>query len=122
MNHLDTQRLTRASLELRSGRSIWRRAGRYLTLALLPMLAVTGGLYLRDVGAMPFARFQPTTDLAAENSLLRAELERVRIELKLDRATRDELKRQARVLNDEINELRNRVEFLSARASSATSR
>lgn len=57
-------------------------------------------------------------DLAAlrqERELLAADVERLRTQLALESATRDELERHAEQLNTRVAELNGQVEFLKAR-------
>jgi septal ring factor EnvC (AmiA/AmiB activator) len=109
----DTQRLTRASLELSSREERRRRTATFVTVIVMLLLAGSGALYLRDGGASPFAT--AGTAMAQENAALHADVQRLRTELDVEKATRAELNRQAADLHAKINELTNRLEFLAAR-------
>lgn len=109
----DTHRLTRASLELSSLDERRRRTATFVTVVVTLLLAGSGALYLRDGGASPFVPAGTAT--AQENTALRADVQRLRTELDMEKATRAELNRQTVELHAEINELTNRLEFLAAR-------
>jgi hypothetical protein len=109
----DTHRLTRASLELSSLDERRRRTATFVTVIVTLLLAGGGALYLRDGSTSPFAA--AGIAMARENATLRADVQRLRTELDMEKATRAELNRQAVELHAEINELTNRLEFLSAR-------
>lgn len=117
MSHSDTHRLTRASLELSSRDERRRRAVTWVTVAALLLVAAGGALYLsdprlRNPGA---ALFGATDALEKDNATLRAELERLRAEFDMEKATRAELNRESVELHARINELNNRLEFLTGR-------
>lgn len=111
----DTQRLTRASLELSSRNERRRRTATVVAVVVMLLLAGGGALHLRGGGAAPFTAAATSAALAQENALLRADLERALTELDMEKATRTELNRQAGELRARINELTNRLEFLAAR-------
>lgn len=113
MIHSDTQRLTRASLELSSRDDRRRRTATFVTVAITLVLAVSGAVFLREGGAAPAGKMA----LAQENAALRADIERVQTELRMEKATRAELARESDELHTRINELTNRLEFLAARDS-----
>jgi septal ring factor EnvC (AmiA/AmiB activator) len=115
VSHLDTQRLTRASLELSSRDERRRRTATFVTVLVTLLAAGGGAFYLREGGAAPFAASAASPALSQENAALRADLERVRTELDMEKATRAELNREAGELHARINELTNRLEFLAAR-------
>ena len=77
------------------------------------LMAGGGAFYLREGRAQAFAAGDTSAALARENAALRADLERVRTELDLEKATRAELNREE--LRARINELTNRLECLAAR-------
>ncbi|MEQ1801446.1 MAG: hypothetical protein ABL989_05960 [Gammaproteobacteria bacterium] len=117
MSHSDTHRLTRASLELSSRDERRRRAVTWVTVAALLLVAAGGTLYLsdprlRNPGA---ALFGAADALEKDNATLRAELERLRAEFDMEKATRAELNRESVELHARINELNNRLEFLTGR-------
>lgn len=111
----DTQRLTRASLELSSRDERQRQTATFVTVIVMLLLAGGGALYLQD-GRLPAFR-SPGAEaaMASENAVLRAEVERLQTDLDVEKATRAELNRQAGELHARINELTNRLEFLAAR-------
>lgn len=111
----DTQRLTRASLELSSRDERQRQTATFVTVIVMLLLAGGGALYLQE-GGIPALR-SPGAEAAieSENAALRAEVERLQTDLDVEKATRAELNRQAGELHARINELTNRLEFLAAR-------
>ena len=113
MNPRDTHRLTRASLELRDRDGRWRRNAALAAVVLVLGLGTGGALLVAD----PLQSRQPDAGraLGQENAALRAELDRVRTELALEKATRAELDREAADLHARIDDLTNRLEFLAAR-------
>lgn len=113
--HSDTQRLTRASLELSSRDERRRRTATFATVLVMLLVAGGGAFYLREGGAVPATADGASAALVQENAALRADLERVRTELDMEKATRAELNREAGELHARINELTNRLEFLAAR-------
>ena len=115
MIHSDTHRLTRSSLELSSRDERRRQTATLVTVILMLLMAGGGAFYLREGRAQAFAAGDTSAALARENAALRADLERVRTELDLEKATRAELNREAGELHARINELTNRLEFLAAR-------
>jgi len=115
MIHGDTHRLTRASLELSSRDERRRRNATFATVLTMLLLAVGGAFWLSDAGATLFPAVGGRAALAGENAALRVELERLRTELDVEKATRAELNREAGELHARINELTNRLEFLAAR-------
>lgn len=115
MIHADTQRLTRARLELSSRDERRRQTATFVTAIVMLLLAGGGALYLHDGSAMSLVG--PSAIVMQENAALRADLERVRTELEMEKATRAELSREAGELHARISELTNRLEFLAARDS-----
>jgi septal ring factor EnvC (AmiA/AmiB activator) len=55
-------------------------------------------------------------DMTRQNAALRADLERTRTELELERSTREALARQVAVLNEEANALESRLAFFNAQS------
>lgn len=113
----DTHWLTRASFELTAGRR--RVLGRGLLLAglLLALAAVMAGR-----SGLLGEQLAATTRLAEaqrEVARLDAELERVNAELALERATRQELQRQADELGARATELSQQMEFVNSRRAVA---
>ena len=118
--HSDTQRLTRASLELRS-RGDRRRSNLTAGTVLVTLVLAGGGaFYLGSPGATGVTGADTEAALARENAELRTKLERLRTEFEMEQATRAELNREAGELHARIKELTNRLEFLAARDSPAT--
>jgi hypothetical protein len=110
--HADTHRLTRASLELSCLHERRRRTATFVTVVVMLVLAGGGAFYLRGAD-LPFTG--TSGRLAQENAALLSDVQRLRTELDMEKATRAELNRQAVELQTEINELTNRLEFLAAR-------
>jgi phage shock protein A len=116
----DTQRLTRANLELRSRDERRRKNLTAGTVFVTLLLAGSGAYLLRAPGNAPFGMQDTSAVLTRENAELRAELQRMRTEVELEQATRAALTRQAGELQARIKELTNRLAFLAARDSRAT--
>jgi hypothetical protein len=111
---VDTHWLTHASLEpgLRQPRRLqWPGAGLF-----------AAGLLLGAVGAMVIGNTADTATAQARQQALQAEVERLRTELAVEHATRDELERQAVGLNEQVAELSRQVQFLSARGADGADR
>jgi cell division protein FtsB len=103
LSSFDTQRLTRSDLELRS-RGGWGR--------LLLSLAVVGvilGLALWAGVRGP----NPPLGLLGQQDSLRKEVSRLQTELELEKATRLALTRQAADLQQQLNDLTQRMAFLN---------
>jgi hypothetical protein len=115
VNQSDTQKLTRGSLELSSREERRRQTATFVTVVVMLLLAGSGAFYLRDTGAAALTAPGTKATLAAENAALRAQLERLRTDLDVEKATRAELNRQAGELRAQIDDLTNRLEFLAAR-------
>ena len=104
-----TRRLSGADYELTSRRGITN------TLLLaglgLMVLALAGaGLQLLAPVVAPNSAF---AELKRENTQLREEAERARIELQFERATRSELDRQVAELNERVTQLTTQLEFFN---------
>jgi septal ring factor EnvC (AmiA/AmiB activator) len=117
--HSDTHRLTRASLELSSSEARKRRTATWVTVLVMLLIGGGGAYYLHDSGASPFVITATSAALEKENTGLRTQLERLRMEFEMEKATRAELDRQAGELHAQINDLTNRLEFLAARDTRA---
>jgi type II secretory pathway component PulJ len=108
----DTQWLTRASFE--------PTAARRLRRLLLPVVvalvigASAGGFYV-DARLPALSR---TAEFERRNASLAAELDRARVELEMERATRDEVQRHAEELSARVTELAHQLEFLNSRGAS----
>ena len=108
----DTQRLTRATFELTLGRPALRRL---LIAGLALAAAIAAGMMLGDgASVIPFL----TSELARNNARLAAELQRTRMELEMERATGDELRRLADELSGKVTDLTHQLEFLNSRGVS----
>jgi cell division protein FtsB len=103
---VDTHWLTHASLEPVPRRSGWLQWPGIGLLALCLLLSVAAALMLGN-----------SVDAAAAQARQYAEVERLRTELAVAHATREELERQAAGLNDRVAELSRQVQFLSARGA-----
>jgi len=111
---IDTYRLTHASLEpgLRQPRWLqWPGVG---LLAFCLLIVAVGTTVLGNTADNRATR--------ARQQALQAEVERLRTELAVEHATRDEVERQAARLNDQVAELSRQVQFLSARAGDGAGR
>jgi hypothetical protein len=107
----DTQWLTRASFEPAAARRIRSGLRKILVALVVVAAAVVGFNRFRDV-LIPPSRF---AEMTKRNADLRDEIERGRMELKMERATRAELQRQIDAMGEQITELNHQVEFLSSR-------
>lgn len=106
----DTQWLTRASFEPAAGRRVVRRS----LAAIFAFLLVIGA------GASVYpVRLAETM---SRNADLGEEIERLRMELKMERATRAELHRQIDAMNKQITELNHQLEFLASRTGKSARR
>ena len=107
----DTQWLTRASFEPTAGRRIRKRL--VLAVAVLVPLIVMAARsgYVDQRLSAPLRLAEMQRDVAG----LTAEIERTRMELEMERATRTELQRQAAELSTQVNELTQQLEFLTSR-------
>jgi septal ring factor EnvC (AmiA/AmiB activator) len=112
---VDTHWLTHASLEPRLRQPRWLQWPGIALLALC-LLLVTSGVVMGKalVGVADTAAGQQ------RQQALQAEVERLRTELAVEHATRDEVERQAAGLNDQVAELTRQVQFLAARSGDAT--
>ena len=102
---IDTQWLTHASFEPMAQQRRWLQWPRSGLLAFALLLIMAGAGVLADAAA---AR--------GERATLDAEVERLRTELAVERATRAELGRHAAGLNTQVAELTRQVDFLSSRS------
>jgi septal ring factor EnvC (AmiA/AmiB activator) len=107
----DTQRLTSADIHLVPDR-IRRRW--LLWLLSLAVLMAAGLVIFR--GPLPLAVGAQLIDAHQKNEAMRAELEHVRLELQMERATRTELQRQIQTLGDEAARLHQQLEFVNSRS------
>lgn len=103
----DTQQLTRARLELR-----WQRPARGLTWLLLAV-AVTG---IAIVAGQRIAGLPTLAGVGlARQEALRGQVERLRTDLALERAARDQLQQEITALNSQLADANRQLEFLAAR-------
>jgi hypothetical protein len=115
LSAFDTQWLARASFEPMAG----RRGGKRLwLLALIAAAALGAG------AANGYLDWQLTlpgraATSAEQRAKLVAELQRLRTELEMERATRKELQRYADELSRKVTELTHQLEFLNSRGVSA---
>ena len=107
----DTQWLTRASFEPTAARRI--RNSLLVVVAALALIA-TGGIGVSRIRERlaPPARL---AEITRQNAALGEALERSRMELKMERATRAELQRQIDGMGQQITELNHQLEFLNSR-------
>jgi hypothetical protein len=102
----DTQWLTRADFEPKAA----RRLRRLLPLALALAVGAAGGTFLARGGTA-------VAVAATRNAGLAAELERTRMELQMERATRDEMQRHADELSARVTDLAHQLEFINSRGA-----
>ena len=107
-----TLKLATARLEFSSHRR-FTQVLQFVAVAALVFLAVAIG---RELMADNLAAAAALKDMTQQNSALRAELERTRTELELERSTREALARQVAVLNEEANALESRLAFFNAQS------
>lgn len=104
----DTQRLTRTSLQLVAGPG---RCRAWLTAAVAMAVAMCAAGLISPDGAAGLV------SLRREQVRLQGELERTRLELEMERATRAELEGQIQVLNQNVTELGQQLEFVNSRTA-----
>ena len=107
----DTQRLTRADVQLVPDRMRRRWLPWLLCFAVLAAAAL---LALRE--PMPLTVAMPRVEVRPENEALRTDLEHARVDLQMERATRAELQRQIQALGDEVARLNKQLEFVNSRS------
>ncbi len=112
---LDTQRLTRVRLELVAGRGGWRG---WLPGVLIAVLVIAAGVAIvrAPESLNPVSLF--TT--SRENALLQNELQRTRVELDVERATRTELEHRNQALGEQVTALNQQLEFVNSRVNRQT--
>lgn len=108
-----TQRLTREYLELTPRQSFNRGVVSALTGILLIAGSVAVFLHLEQRFVLP----DRMVELEHDRSRLQDELNRLRIDLEMEQATKTELKRQVATLNDEVSELNHQLGFFNARGA-----
>ena len=110
-----TRRLSGANYELTSRRGV---TNGLLIAGLVLMVVALAGAGVQLLAPI----LAPTTALAEtrrENSQLREQAERARIELQFERATRVELERQTAELNEKVTQLATQLEFFNAHSGKA---
>lgn len=107
----DTQWLTRASFEPTAARRLRRLL---LPVAAALAIGAAAGSYFVDARLPSLSR---TAELERSNASLAAALERARMELEMERATRDEVQRHADELSAKLTELAHQLEFLNSRGA-----
>lgn len=107
----DTQWLTRASFEPTAARRIRNS-----------LRAVVAALVLVAAGGVGFSRIEELlappvrlAEITKHNAALGEEIERSRMELRMERATRAELQRQIDAMSAQITKLNHQLEFLNSR-------
>ena len=91
------------------------RRGRALVTALLILgLGVPLGAGISYLLLQPAVQ-QRAAETGRENAALRAELERAKLELGMEKATREELERQLANLNAQLKALETELEFFRSR-------
>jgi septal ring factor EnvC (AmiA/AmiB activator) len=104
-----TLKLATARLEFRSDRR-FRQVLHLIAVAAFVFLAVTIGRRLHHDTQASGAEL---ADIKRQNATLRADLERARTELDLERSTRAALARQVAELNEDATELKSRLDFFN---------
>ena len=107
-----TQTLVTARLEFRDDRR-FRQTLHLSAVAALIFLAVAMGARQLNDAQLSGAEL---VGLKRENTTLRADLERARVELELEQSTRAALERQVAKLNEESTELKSRLDFFNDQA------
>ena len=110
-----TRRLSGAHYQLTSRRGV---TNALLVAGLVLMVLALGGAGLQ-LFAPVLAPATALTELRRENSRLRDESERVRIELEFERATREGLERQVAELNERVTDLTTQLEFFDTHSRKA---
>lgn len=110
-----TRKLSGANYELTSHRGVTNAL--LVAGLLLMVLALAGaGLQLFAPVIVPGTALG---ELRRENSRLREDAERARIELKFERATRAELERQLAELNEQVTRLETQLAFFNTHSGKA---
>ena len=109
---IDTHWLTHASFEPRARHGRWLQWPQSGWIALVLVLIMVGAGMLGDA----FVSLGEAAALRAQQATLQAEVERLRTELDVEHATRNELERQAAGLNEQVSQLSRQVQFLAARS------
>ena len=107
-----TLKLTTARLEFSSD----RRFTKVLHVAAVSAFVVLVFTIGRQLHADSDAPRAALAALEQQNSALRADLARAQIELELERSTRAALAGQVSELNEQTNELKNRLDFFNAQS------
>lgn len=107
-----TLKLASARLEFSNDRR-FARILHALAVAALVILVVLLGRRFHADGQVSGAEL---ADLRQQNSALRADLARARVELEMEGATRAALARQVAELNKETSELNSRLDFFNAQS------
>lgn len=107
-----TLKLATARLEFNSDRRLREVLHVVAVVALVVLVVMIGRELHSDIEAATSVR----ADRAREHAALRAELERARMELRLEHSTRTALERQVAELGKETSDLRSRLEFFNAQS------
>ena len=110
-----TRRLAGASFELTSRR---RARNGLLAVAIAALLLVTVAAGLRFI-VQSIAPAAELAELQLENTRLRQDVERSRVELDVERATRSELDRQVAELNEQVSQLNTELSFYVSHSGKA---
>jgi len=113
-----SRKLTTARLEFRSDRRL-RDALHAITVFSLIAAGLAVGAWLYSSGRIPAAQLAALT---RENAALKADLDRMRTELEMERATRTALTGQVAELSQRAADLKNQVDFFTAQGGRATRR
>jgi hypothetical protein len=110
--NFDTQRLTHVHLQLVAGQE--RRRG--VAIAVLAIAVVLAVVVIRMANGQPGISLK-LLDIRSDRAQLKQDLERARLELQMERATRAELERQIQVLGEQVIELNQQLEFVNSRTT-----
>jgi len=110
-----TRKLSGANYELTSRRGV---TNALLVAGLLLMVLALAGAGLQ-LFAPVLAPGTALGELRRENTQLREDADRARIELKFERANRAELERQLAELNEQVKQLETQLEFFNTHSGKA---
>lgn len=113
LTSFDTQSLTRDSLQLVARprpRPRWLTAVMTFTLLLVVIVTARNP---DSVAGLPLQLLS----LRQDQAQLQSDLERTRLDLRMERATRAELERQIQALSEQVAELNQQLEFVNSRAA-----
>ncbi len=110
-----TQRLTRDSIQLRTG---WRLRDPAILSAVIVVLVIIGTVGT-DLARQHLGAPAALAALRDDNARIGDELQAARVELDVERATHRELQRHVAELQAQVGDLNQQLEFLSSRTVQA---